>query len=104
MSSQLRKTRSMDSSCLELRPGPPSGNVSNTTYQGPSSHLSTALSRARSEANLHASTLSLDPGKSSSVIQFLYQQLIPLFYRHAKAFIEMKNLHPNILNKSLLGR
>ncbi|KZC05601.1 Brain-specific angiogenesis inhibitor 1-associated protein 2, partial [Dufourea novaeangliae] len=61
MSSQLRKTRSMDSSCLELRPGPPSGNVSSTTYQGPSSHLPTALSRARSEANLHASTLSLDP-------------------------------------------
>ncbi|XP_076233942.1 insulin receptor substrate 53 kDa [Calliopsis andreniformis] len=61
MSSQLRKTRSMDSSCLELRPGPPSGNVSNTTYQGLSSHPPTALSRARSEANLHASTLSLDP-------------------------------------------
>ncbi|XP_043251422.1 uncharacterized protein LOC122396800 [Colletes gigas] len=61
MSSQLRKTRSMDSSCLELRPGPPSGNMSSTTYQGPSSHLSTVLSRARSEANLHASTLSLDP-------------------------------------------
>ncbi|XP_012147623.1 insulin receptor substrate 53 kDa isoform X2 [Megachile rotundata] len=61
MSSQLRKTRSMDSSCLELRPGPPSGNVPSATYQGPSSHLPTALSRARSEANLHASTLSLDP-------------------------------------------
>ena len=65
MSSQLRKTRSMDSSCLELRPGPPSGNVPSTTYQGPTSHLSSALSRARSEANLHASTLSLDPGKFS---------------------------------------
>ncbi|XP_034180251.2 insulin receptor substrate 53 kDa [Osmia lignaria lignaria] len=61
MSSQLRKTRSMDSSCLELRPGPPSGNVPSTTYQGPTSHLPSALSRARSEANLHASTLSLDP-------------------------------------------
>ncbi|XP_017884924.1 zinc finger CCCH domain-containing protein 13 [Ceratina calcarata] len=61
MSSQLRKTRSMDSSCLELRPGPPSGNVPNSSYQGPASHLSSALSRARSEANLHASTLSLDP-------------------------------------------
>ncbi|XP_050593358.1 trichohyalin isoform X2 [Bombus affinis] len=61
MSSQLRKTRSMDSSCLELRPGPPSGNVPSTTYQGPTSHLSSVLSRARSEANLHASTLSLDP-------------------------------------------
>ncbi|CAL7933117.1 unnamed protein product [Xylocopa violacea] len=61
MSSQLRKTRSMDSSCLELRPGPPSGNVPSSTYQGPSSHLSSALSRARSEANLHASTLSLGP-------------------------------------------
>ncbi|XP_076764715.1 insulin receptor substrate 53 kDa [Xylocopa sonorina] len=61
MSSQLRKTRSMDSSCLELRPGPPSGNVQSSAYQGPSSHLSSALSRARSEANLHASTLSLGP-------------------------------------------
>ncbi|XP_017794659.1 PREDICTED: uncharacterized protein LOC108576217 [Habropoda laboriosa] len=61
MSSQLRKTRSMDSSCLELRPGPPSGNVPSATYQGPTSHLPTVLSRARSEANLHASTLSLDP-------------------------------------------
>ncbi|XP_068983657.1 zinc finger CCCH domain-containing protein 13 [Bombus flavifrons] len=61
MSSQLRKTRSMDSSCLELRPGPPSGNVPSATYQGPTSHLSSVLSRARSEANLHASTLSLDP-------------------------------------------
>lgn len=74
MSSQLRKTRSMDSSCLELRPGPPSGNVPSATYQGPTSHLSSALSRARSEANLHASTLSLDPGKFFPLLHF-YQNL-----------------------------
>ncbi|XP_012215555.2 zinc finger CCCH domain-containing protein 13 [Linepithema humile] len=62
MSSQLRKTRSMDSSCLELRLGPLSGNPpSSASHLGPSSHLPAVLSRARSEANLHASTLSLGP-------------------------------------------
>lgn len=61
MSLQLRKTRSMDSSCLDLRTVPPSGNVPSATYQSRSSHPPTALSRARSEANLDASTLSLDP-------------------------------------------
>jgi hypothetical protein len=64
MSSQLRKTRSMDSSCLELRLGPLPGNPSSSAsgHLGPVSHLPAALSRARSEANLHASTLSLGPG------------------------------------------
>ncbi|KAK2577135.1 hypothetical protein KPH14_003297 [Odynerus spinipes] len=61
MSSQLRKTRSMDSSCLELRLGPPSGNPPSSAHHGPPPHLPAALSRARSEANLHASTLSLGP-------------------------------------------
>ncbi|XP_023245829.1 general transcriptional corepressor trfA [Copidosoma floridanum] len=63
MSSQLRKTRSMDSSCLELRLGPPqSQSVHAGLHHGQgSSHLPAALSRARSEANLHASTLSLGP-------------------------------------------
>ena len=66
MSSQLRKTRSMDSSCLELRLGPPqsqstgSGLGHGHVGQG---HMGTAMSRARSEANLHASTLSLGPGE-----------------------------------------
>ncbi|XP_014477244.1 PREDICTED: trichohyalin isoform X2 [Dinoponera quadriceps] len=62
MSSQLRKTRSMDSSCLELRLGPLPGNPpSSAGHLGPMPHLPAALSRARSEANLHASTLSLGP-------------------------------------------
>ncbi|XP_011066132.1 PREDICTED: uncharacterized protein LOC105153152 isoform X1 [Acromyrmex echinatior] len=61
MSSQLRKTRSMDSSCLELRLGPLPGNPPSGGHLGPALHLPTALSRARSEANLHASTLSLGP-------------------------------------------
>ncbi|XP_047358428.1 general transcriptional corepressor trfA isoform X1 [Vespa velutina] len=61
MSSQLRKTRSMDSSCLELRLGPPSGNTPSSAHHGPPPHLPAVLSRARSEANLHASTLSLGP-------------------------------------------
>ncbi|XP_032673987.1 E3 ubiquitin-protein ligase RBBP6 isoform X2 [Odontomachus brunneus] len=62
MSSQLRKTRSMDSSCLELRLGPLPGNPpSSAGHLGPAPHLPAALSRARSEANLHASTLSLGP-------------------------------------------
>ncbi|KYQ49209.1 Brain-specific angiogenesis inhibitor 1-associated protein 2, partial [Trachymyrmex zeteki] len=62
MSSQLRKTRSMDSSCLELRLGPLPGNPpSSGGHFGPALHLPAALSRARSEANLHASTLSLGP-------------------------------------------
>ncbi|KAL0119648.1 hypothetical protein PUN28_007824 [Cardiocondyla obscurior] len=62
MSSQLRKTRSMDSSCLELRLGPLPGNTpSSAGHLGPSHHLPVALSRARSEVNLHASTLSLGP-------------------------------------------
>ncbi|XP_011695406.1 PREDICTED: uncharacterized protein LOC105454485 [Wasmannia auropunctata] len=62
MSSQLRKTRSMDSSCLELRLGPLPGNPpSSGGHFGPAHHLPAALSRARSEANLHASTLSLGP-------------------------------------------
>ncbi|XP_020300106.1 zinc finger CCCH domain-containing protein 13 isoform X2 [Pseudomyrmex gracilis] len=62
MSSQLRKTRSMDSSCLELRLGPLPGNPSSSgSHLGPAQHLPAALSRARSEANLHASTLSLGP-------------------------------------------
>ncbi|XP_031787661.1 trichohyalin isoform X2 [Nasonia vitripennis] len=69
MSSQLRKTRSMDSSCLELRLGPPPQSQSTSAGLGhgghgqghTSGHMSAALSRARSEANLHASTLSLGP-------------------------------------------
>ncbi|XP_077258039.1 insulin receptor substrate 53 kDa isoform X2 [Temnothorax americanus] len=62
MSSQLRKTRSMDSSCLELRLGSLPGNPpSSGGHLGPALHLPAALSRARSEANLHASTLSLGP-------------------------------------------
>ncbi|XP_029668698.1 zinc finger CCCH domain-containing protein 13 isoform X2 [Formica exsecta] len=62
MSSQLRKTRSMDSSCLELRLGPLPGNPqSSGGHLGPTPHLPAVLSRARSEANLHASTLSLGP-------------------------------------------
>ncbi|XP_011176216.1 trichohyalin isoform X2 [Solenopsis invicta] len=62
MSSQLRKTRSMDSSCLELRLGPLPGNSqSSSGHLGPAHHLPAALARARSEANLHASTLSLGP-------------------------------------------
>lgn len=66
MSSQLRKTRSMDSSCLELRLGPLPGNPqSSGGHLGPTPHLPAVLSRARSEANLHASTLSLGPGTSS---------------------------------------
>lgn len=60
MSSQLRKTRSMDSSCLELRLGPSSHPPS--IHPNAPSHISSALSRARSEANLHASSLSLGPG------------------------------------------
>jgi len=68
MSSQLRKTRSMDSSCLELRLGPLPGNPQSSAggHLGPTPHLPAVLSRARSEANLHASTLSLGPGTSSS--------------------------------------
>ncbi|CAG5093644.1 Similar to BAIAP2: Brain-specific angiogenesis inhibitor 1-associated protein 2 (Cricetulus griseus) [Cotesia congregata] len=61
MSSQLRKTRSMDSSCLELRLGPPPSHPPSSLHAGAPSHLSSALSRARSEANLHASSLSLEP-------------------------------------------
>ncbi|XP_015588686.1 trichohyalin isoform X3 [Cephus cinctus] len=62
MSSQLRKTRSMDSSCLELRLGPTSGNPTSTSHQdGGPPHLPAVLSRARSEVNLHASSLSLGP-------------------------------------------
>ncbi|KYM98441.1 Brain-specific angiogenesis inhibitor 1-associated protein 2 [Cyphomyrmex costatus] len=62
ISSQLRKTRSMDSSCLELRLGPLPGNPPlSGGHLGPALHLPAALSRARSEANLHASTLSLGP-------------------------------------------
>ncbi|XP_066584751.1 trichohyalin [Prorops nasuta] len=60
MSSQLRKTRSMDSSCLELRLGPSHANLNSSIHHQPS-HLPPVLSRARSEANLHASTLSLGP-------------------------------------------
>ncbi|XP_043463055.1 uncharacterized protein DDB_G0287625 [Leptopilina heterotoma] len=60
MNSQLRKTRSMDSSCLELRLGPSPGNSTLVHQSGPP-HLPPALSRARSEANLHASSLSLGP-------------------------------------------
>ncbi|XP_046422527.1 zinc finger CCCH domain-containing protein 13 isoform X1 [Neodiprion fabricii] len=59
LSSQLRKTRSMDSSCLELRLGPPPGNNATQNHGPPLHHI--ALSRARSEANLHASSLSLGP-------------------------------------------
>ncbi|XP_033213872.1 uncharacterized protein LOC117170934 [Belonocnema kinseyi] len=60
MNSQLRKTRSMDSSCLELRLGPTPVNSTLMHQSGPP-HLPPALSRARSEANLHASSLSLGP-------------------------------------------
>lgn len=71
MSSQLRKTRSMDSSCLELRLGPLPGNPqSSGGHLGPTSHLPAVLSRARSEANLHASTLSLGPGTSFFPLTF----------------------------------
>lgn len=62
MSSQLRKTRSMDSSCLELRLGPPPSHPPSSLHTGGTSHLSSVLSRARSEVNLHASSLSLGPG------------------------------------------
>ncbi|XP_034933963.1 trichohyalin isoform X2 [Chelonus insularis] len=61
MSSQLRKTRSMDSSCLELRLGPPPSHPPSSLQPGAPPHLSSALSRARSEANIHASSLSLEP-------------------------------------------
>ncbi|XP_012271669.1 trichohyalin [Orussus abietinus] len=61
MSSQLRKTRSMDSSCLELRLGPPTGSAPSSAHHGGPPHLPPVLSRARSEVNLHASTLSLGP-------------------------------------------
>ncbi|KAK0096638.1 hypothetical protein PV326_004875 [Microctonus aethiopoides] len=61
MSSQLRKTRSMDSSCLELRLGPPPSHPPSSLHTGGTSHLSSVLSRARSEVNLHASSLSLGP-------------------------------------------
>lgn len=72
MSSQLRKTRSMDSSCLELRLGPLPGNPqSSGGHLGPTPHLPAVLSRARSEANLHASTLSLGPGTLSCCSCFL---------------------------------
>ncbi|XP_011315016.1 uncharacterized protein IRSp53 [Fopius arisanus] len=60
MSSQLRKTRSMDSSCLELRLGAPPSHPP-SIHPNDGSHISSALSRARSEANLHASNLSLGP-------------------------------------------
>ncbi|XP_063981743.1 trichohyalin [Diachasmimorpha longicaudata] len=60
MSSQLRKTRSMDSSCLELRLGQPPSHPP-SIHPNAGSHISSALSRARSEANLHASSLSLGP-------------------------------------------
>lgn len=95
MSSQLRKTRSMDSSCLELRPGPPSGNVPSATYQGPTSHLSSALSRARSEANLHASTLSLDPGKFFPLLHF-YQNLGKNNVRRIFETTKLKGYSPNV--------
>ncbi|KAF7989620.1 hypothetical protein HCN44_008294 [Aphidius gifuensis] len=60
MSSQLRKTRSMDSSCLELRLGPPPSHPP-SLHPSASSHISSALSRARSEVNIHSSSLSLGP-------------------------------------------
>ena len=68
MSSQLRKTRSMDSSCLELRVGSTQsqspGNVLQSHGQGPP-HMSATLSRARSEVNIHASTISLGTGNQN---------------------------------------
>lgn len=85
MSSQLRKTRSMDSSCLELRLGPPPQSQSTSAGLGhgghgqghTGGHMSAALSRARSEANLHASTLSLGPGKKARPLTF--RELYGLF-------------------------
>lgn len=80
MSSQLRKTRSMDSSCLELRLGPLPGNPpSSGGHLGAAHHLPAALSRARSEANLHASTLSLGPGTSSCRSSFFPATMISIF-------------------------
>lgn len=69
MSSQLRKTRSMDSSCLELRlgPPPPPGHPPNSLHHGGVHHLAPALSRAKSEANIHASSLSLGPGAHCTI-------------------------------------
>lgn len=69
MSSQLRKTRSMDSSCLELRLGPPqsqstSAGLHSHANNNGNGHSQAAMSRARSEANIHSSTLSLGPGNS----------------------------------------
>ncbi|XP_058797690.1 trichohyalin [Phymastichus coffea] len=66
MSSQLRKTRSMDSSCLELRLGPvqsqsTSAGLHSHANNNTNSHSQAALSRARSEVNIHSSTLSLGP-------------------------------------------
>lgn len=72
MSSQLRKTRSMDSSCLELRLGPTSGHQSASSNQNSHMTLPSALSRARSEANIHASSLSLGPG----IHIYIYANLI----------------------------
>lgn len=79
MSSQLRKTRSMDSSCLELRLGPLPGNSqSSSGHLGPAHHLPAALARARSEANLHASTLSLGPG--TYVVRLFHCSFLSSFF------------------------
>ena len=57
-SSQLRKTRSMDNSSLELRMCQTNG-----VNHDSSIHNNANLSKARSEANIHSSTLSLGHGK-----------------------------------------
>lgn len=74
----------MDSSCLELRLGPLPGNPpSSAGHLGPVSHLPAALARARSEANLHASTLSLGPGTSFSARFLLFIRDNDIDFRYA---------------------
>lgn len=95
MNSQLRKTRSMDSSCLELRLGPSPGNSTLAHHGGPP-HLPPALSRARSEANLHASSLSLGPGSQN---KFNYFVVYLLFFL-CKSFLRGNNFQ-SIIKRSM---
>lgn len=79
VSSQLRKTKSMDASCLDVR------SINDMTAAGPSTPK--PLSRARSEFNLAASSHSLAHGKS------------PLTQAHTHIYINI----PLILFISHLG-